>query len=404
MFRYEIRKIVQKKVNLIAMLVGYVILMITTIYPVVNDFEYIQQENTELQGIASIRYREELAKSQTEELTEPYLTEILQEIQDSGKDPASDEGYLYFTGKYGSLYNFLLNSYQPIGDGIYQQDILSKVDIQNGAQFYEWRVQRVKDYVNQDFSFGNYTPAEKAYWVQKAESAKTPFAWGDTSVVQQYATVFSVVFYMLFVLSICLAPMFAGERERGIEGLLLATKHGQRKLVAAKAQAAYAFGFLYILTGYLVSCIGLYVTIGMDGLNLPVQLLDNAICRNMNLGQYLLLQLVMNVVICFFETTVVLFFSALTRSSIGTMALLFTAMLVPVFIPFSKESRLFNHVLALAMVRLVDLKRCLATFMDYRLGKFIVDLPTAGILVHLGIAVVLVLILRKMYVKKALAA
>ena len=404
MFRYEIRKIVQKKVNLIAMLVGYVILMITTIYPVVNDFEYIQQENTELQGIASIRYREELAKSQTEELTEPYLTEILQEIQDSGKDPASDEGYLYFTGKYGSLYNFLLNSYQPIGDGIYQQDILSKVDIQNGAQFYEWRVQRVKDYVNQDFSFGNYTPAEKAYWVQKAESAKTPFAWGDTSVVQQYATVFSVGFYMLFVLSICLAPMFAGERERGIEGLLLATKHGQRKLVAAKAQAAYAFGFLYILTGYLVSCIGLYVTIGMDGLNLPVQLLDNAICRNMNLGQYLLLQLVMNVVICFFETTVVLFFSALTRSSIGTMALLFTAMLVPVFIPFSKESRLFNHVLALAMVRLVDLKRCLATFMDYRLGKFIVDLPTAGILVHLGIAVVLVLILRKMYVKKALAA
>ena len=403
MFRYEIRKIVQKKVNLIAMLVGYVILMITTIYPVVNDFEYIQQENTELQGVAAMQYREEMAKSQTAELTEPYLTGILQEIQDSGIDPNSDEGYLYFVGKYGSLYQFLLNSYQPIGDGIYQQDILSKLDIQNGAQFYERRVQRVKDYVDQDFSFGNYTPAEKAYWVQKAESAKIPFAWGDTSVVQQYATVFSVGFYMLFVLIICLAPMFAGEREQGIEGLLLATKHGQRKLVAAKVQAAYAFGFLYILTGYLVSCIGLFVTIGLDGLNLPVQLLDSAICRNMNLGQYLLLQLLLNVVICFFETTVVLFFSALTRSSIGTMTLLFTAMLVPVFIPFSKESRLFNHVLALAMVRLVDLKRCLATFMDYKIGGFIMDLPMAGILVHLGIAVVLVMLLRKMYVRRALA-
>ena len=52
----------------------------------------------------------------------------------------------------------------------------------------------------------------------------------------------------------------------------------------------------------------------------------------------------------------------------------------------------------------MDLKRCLATFMDYRIGPFIIDLPAAGILVHLGIAVVLVLILRKIYVRRALAA
>ncbi len=404
MFRYEIKKLLQRKVNLIAMLVGYVILMITTIYPVVNDSEYIDQENKELQGVAAMQYREEMAKSQTAELTEPYLTGILQEIQDSGIDPNSDEGYLYFVGKYGSLYQFLLNSYQPIGDGLYQQDILSKVDIKNGAQFYERRVQRVKDYVDQDFSFGNYTPAEKAYWVKKAESVKTPFAWGDTSVAGQYGVVFGVGFYLLFVLIVCLAPMFAGEREQGIEGLLLATKHGQRRLIAAKIWAAYGFSFAYVLTGYVISCIWLYVTIGMRGLTLPVQLLDSAICSSMNLGQYLLLYLALCMAFCFFETTVVLFFSALTRSSIGTMALLFTAMLVPVFIPVSKESRLCNHVLALAMVRLLDLKRCLATFMDYRIGPFIIDLPAAGILVHLGIAVVLALILRKIYVSRALAA
>ena len=289
MFRYEIKKLLQRKVNLIAMLVGYVILMITTIYPVVNDSEYIDQENRELQGVAAMQYREEMAESQTAELTEPYLTGILQEIQDSGIDPNSDEGYLYFVGKYGSLYQFLLNSYQPIGDGIYQQDILSKVDIQNGAQFYERRVQRVKDYVDQDFSFGNYTPAEKAYWVNKAESVKTPFAWGDTSVAGQYGVVFGVGFYLLFVLIVCLAPMFSGEREQGIEGLLLATKHGQRRLIAAKIRAAYGFSFAYVLTGYVISCIWLYVTIGMRGLTLPVQLLDSAICSSMKLGQNQLL-------------------------------------------------------------------------------------------------------------------
>lgn len=55
----------------------------------------------------------------------------------------------------------------------------------------------------------------------------------------------------------------------------------------------------------------------------------------------------------FFEITLVLFLSTLTRSTIETMSLLLAGLIIHAFIPFSKESGLFNHVLALAVVRTV---------------------------------------------------
>lgn len=126
--------------------------------------------------------------------------------------------------------------------------------------------------MNRDFSFGNYTEAEKEYWISKAEAVKTPFLWGDTFVAKQYDTVIALAFYLLFVLIICLSPVFSAEHEKGNAGILLSTKHGQRKLVYAK------------------------------GFALPVQLLDSTICHSMNLGQFLLLQLLISIVICFLKS------------------------------------------------------------------------------------------------------
>lgn len=40
-FKYELKKIFMKKINIVAMLVGYIILAITTIYPVMIEDVYI---------------------------------------------------------------------------------------------------------------------------------------------------------------------------------------------------------------------------------------------------------------------------------------------------------------------------------------------------------------------------
>ena len=403
-FRYELKKIFQKKVNLITMLAGYVILMITTIYPVMIESEYLIQKDLQIKGVEAVRYHEDFAKNQTGELTEDYVTNVLRELKESNIDPNTDEGYLTLDDRYGKLFNYLVKCYQPIGVDRYQPELLLGLDLENGAQFYERRVQRVRDFVNQDFSFGNYTEAEKEYWIRKAEAVETPFRWGDTFVAKQYDTVIALAFYLMFVLAICLSSVFSAEHENGTAGLLLSTKHGQRGLVYMKRLAAYCFGFSYVIVGYLISFLWLYFTIGVKGFALPVQLLDSAICYSMNLGQFLLLQMIISVVVCFFEIALILFLSALTRSTMGTMTLILAGLIIPAFIPFSKESGLFNHVLALAVVRMVDLKGCLMSFLDYRIGFVILDLPTVSILVHIVVEMVLILLLRKTYVRRSIRA
>ena len=242
-FKYELKKIFMKKINIVAMLVGYIILAITTIYPVMIEDVYIFSEDKELTGLDAIKYQQDFAKNQTDELSEEYVTDVLKEIQASNIDPNSDEGYLTLNDKYDNLYDYLLKSYKPIGDMSLNRDTLFKVDIKDGAKFYETRIQRVKELVNKNLPTGNYSKAEKEFWINKAKSVKTPFKWGNTFVVKQYDTVIGLSFYMMFVLVVCLSSVFPTEHENRTEGLLLSTNQGQRNLVLAKAGASYAFGF-----------------------------------------------------------------------------------------------------------------------------------------------------------------
>lgn len=404
MFYYEIKKIFQRKVNLVAMILGYVILMVATIYPIYQEYDYLYEEEKAIQGVKAVQYHEKFAKQQTGELTEEYLTGILQDMQECQKDPLTDDGFLYFNAKYGNLFHYLVQSYQPIGETNMKWDCLQHLDVSSGARFYERRIQRIRTYLNENFSYGNYSSAEKEYWIRQAKAVKTPFQWGDTFVIEQYDTVIGMVFYLLFVLIVCLSSIFSGESENGIEGLLLSTKHGQRKLVAAKCGAAYCFGFSYIAIGYTISFAWLYAVIGMEGLSLPVQLLDSSICLSINLGQFLLMHLLLAAVICFFEITVILFVSALSKSSIGTMAILSVGLLLPMFIPFSENSRLFNRLLSLTIARIADLQECLVTFMDYQIGSCILDLPTFATIEHIVLGVVLICAVRKVCVWRGIRA
>ena len=365
---------------------------------------YIFSEDKELTGLDAIKYQQDFAKNQTDELSEEYVTDVLKEIQASNIDPNSDEGYLTLNDKYDNLYDYLLKSYKPIGDMSLNRDTLFKVDIKDGAKFYETRIQRVKELVNKNLPTGNYSKAEKEFWINKAKSVKTPFKWGNTFVVKQYDTVIAFSFYMMFVLVVCLSSVFPTEHENRTEGLLLSTKQGQRNLVLAKAWASYTFGFGYLFLGYLVSGLWLYFTIGAEGFELPIQLLDSSICSSMNMTQYLLLQLLISVVVCFFEISLILFVSAFTRNVMGTMAVLAAGLAIPAFIPFSKESGLFNHLIAFAVVRMMDLEECLVKFIDYKVGPVIMDLTSFAIVIHVVVAVVLVLFLRKIYVQRALNA
>ncbi len=159
------------------------------------------------QGIEAVKYEQQFAKDQTDYLTEDYLTGQLQKVQQMNLALESDDGFLTAQDESGSLFMYLMNSYSDIHNTQYEYDRLNELDLSNGADFYERRIQKLTDYLNLYHEEGNYNDAEKDYWISHAKSVTTPFKWGSTIVVEFYRNVLGLGFYLMLVITICVASV-----------------------------------------------------------------------------------------------------------------------------------------------------------------------------------------------------
>ena len=141
--------------------------------------------------------------------------------------------------------------------------------------------------------------------------------------------------------------------------------------------------------------------IGIDGLDLPVQLLANEIPYEMNMAQLLLLQLLVSFAMTILTIGLILLISAFTKSSMGTMAIMLLLLVGPAFLEFSRESYLYNHLLALTTVRLLDVKECLRKFIDYRIGNVVIGVVPFSVAVHILLGAVSLVLCKTVFVRRS---
>lgn len=401
MLRFELRKIFGKKLNVIAMIAGYVAMALCLIVPINDESYYYEDSEEYISGIEAIRRNRELAASQTDYLTEEFVTDTIREIQSKNMNLESDDGYMEVFRPAGDLAYYLAFSYMDIAYIKDDLNILNRIDLSDGgADFYETRMQLIKDHLNKDWSFGNYTEEEKEYWINKAQKVTQPFQWGDRTVPKMVLMIFAVAFYQLFVIAICIAPMFAAESESGAAQLLLTTRHGKRKLILIKALASYLFAFGYLILSGVIELGVIGALSGFEDMALPIQLIDAKIPYELTLGKACALQAGICLLIAFFVTAFVMLFSALTKSSLATMALTLTWLIAPAFIPGSKTNDFFNHINYLFAVRFAEVQDVLKMFIDYQFGNIVIDYITMAAIVHLVLGILLLIPLRRVFIRR----
>ena len=162
---------------MVAMLAGYIIMAITVILPVMHESEYVYKTDTSYTGIEAVQYMSDFAKNQTDYLTEEFVTGELQKLQGLGVDLESDIGFVTASDELGNLFVYLVRAYSDIRLQEFDADKLMRRDLSDGVNFYKRRIDRIAEYLNMDFSYGNYTEAENEYWISKAEQVTTPFKW-----------------------------------------------------------------------------------------------------------------------------------------------------------------------------------------------------------------------------------
>lgn len=401
MVYFELKKIVKSKINRIAMIFG--LLLLVVVYVGQNfgsGVIYCEETDSELSGIAAIHYAKEKASMQGDYLTEEMIEQCLDKLRKYEGDLNDEEAYMNVIRKDGTLIYYLASCYMELTDVNFDFNRLKDPNFASGKGFYERRIDKINNYLNMDFSYGNYTKKEKEYWIEKANNVKEPYAWGSKVVVTRMRDAISVVFFLLVVVIICISPVFSKECDTGAAQLLLSTKYGKTSMVRAKIIASMVFTLGYIITCSLIITLLEGATCGFQELKLPVQLCENAIPYSMNMGQSILLNV--GIILCISITLVaiMLFVSAYSKNTIATLAFTLVILFLPEFIPYSKSNGVWNHILDLCFVQFANVFNVMERFVDYQFGNVILNHFTMAILVWLALSIILFVPIRRIFVKR----
>ncbi|MDE5700504.1 MAG: hypothetical protein K2I96_24415 [Lachnospiraceae bacterium] len=394
MIRFEWKKIFERRLNVTAMLLGYILIGVCVFVWISGASSYDGTTQICVEGIDAVLLNRQRVESQTDILSEEYLTRLIGQIQDCHLDLDSDEAYMEVIRPLGDIFWVTAKNYTDMREQIIDRNSLNEIDLTGGARFYEQRMKKITDFLNMDFSFGNYREIEKAYWIEKAEAVKTPFLWGSRDVMDMVWNLTAPGLYLIFVIVICVSSVFSSEYESGAAWLLFATKYGKNRLIWSKIVVSILFTVGYMSLGIVLGLAAIGLFLGFQGANLPVQLWDSVIPYNITAGQACAANFAVLLLVSIAIAFVLLCCSARMRSSLAALVIGVVLMIAPAFFPMSKESGLWNHINYLFPIRAIDLKTVLGSFVSYTVGNHVISYVEMIVIVYLAVSVIAVLLIR----------
>lgn len=182
MIFFEGKKIFERRFNVAVMLIGYLLIVICTVSFIGQTDFWEETTQSYILGIQAFPMLEEKNNGLIDYLTEEYLTKLVEEIQEKQVDLDTDEAYIQIIRPMRDILHVLCSNYMDPGEYV-QWNQLNEISTENGIQFYERRMEKVEEYLNMDFSYGNYSGEEKTFWLEKEQEVQTPFKWGDKSAM-----------------------------------------------------------------------------------------------------------------------------------------------------------------------------------------------------------------------------
>lgn len=366
---FELKKLLGRKANQIALLMGLLLVIICNVIQIQG--ETLTIDGQELKGAEAILKQQEVENTLTSELDEEFLTSFLQEYQRQISGNPSGYDYSLIASR-GNLFSLLAKNYTEWNE-YFDWEVLSRIPTKGGIAFYDQRMEKIETLLNADYSYGNYTEAEKQYWLEKAKEVSIPFSWGSRSVWSIIWNSIGMLFYQFLVVGLCIAPVFAGECQNRTDALLLTTKYGKNRAIFTKILVSLTFSILYITLCGLVSIGSNIALLGTAGWDLPIQLWDTLFPYEWTVAWACIANLGVMILIALLLTAFSLMLSAISRNPIIVLAADILLFLGTAFLPSSKSSRLWNRILYLFPLHCSDLQNVLKTYNDYPLGSLIIS-------------------------------
>lgn len=318
MLRYEIKKVFSKSKNRIAVIVLFVILVITSILTI-NRVEYVDENGNPSVRISAARDLREAKNEWAGYLTEDTLSKVVEENRtiNNPKEALSDditEQNKAYAKKQGisSIIDVINQAFSEYRDyNYYAADNVSDDEV---GTIYERRISTLKEW----FASGEetFTQEEKDFMIQKYEDLETPFYYeymdGWAALLQNIST---FILILALMIGFFVSGIFSDEFQAKADSIFFSTRFGRSRGIFAKVGAGFCIttGF-YVIFVLLYTFIVLFV-LGADGANCPIQLDLWRSVYNITFLQAYLFIVLGGYIGTIFASTLAMLVSALTRST-----------------------------------------------------------------------------------------
>lgn len=368
MLKFELKKVFSKFKNKMAIVLLFVILILTSILTM-NRVEYVDENGNSSTGILAARSLRKEKNKWTGYLTEDVLQEVIkknkainhskealsEDVQEQNKAYAKKQ-------EISGIIDVIISAFSQWRD--YNYYVIDNVSVHEAKNVYQKRISTLKEWL--DSGEETFTDAEKNFLIQQYETLKTPFYYeytdGWSALLQNISTF--ILILALFI-GFFVSGIFSDEFQTKADSIFFSTKLGRNKAILSKMGAGFLITTVFYAIFILLYTFFVLLTLGADGANCPIQLDLWRSVYNITFFQAYLFIVAGGYVGTLFAATVSMIVSATTHSTA-------TAIMVPFILlcafPF--------------LSRIIPLPEICAFFPDQLLEIYI-DIKDTG-LVKLG--------------------
>lgn len=368
--RFELKKLLVRRTSLIAC-AGILVMLCGIMTLNIVQTKTASDTGEVLNGTAAIAHQKEKAAAHEGVLTvERVQDEVVayQALAFSKVDPAdvaglSDEAAYAlmiqaydedeFRAIYDSYYAYLLSPWKVGALEPYQ--VAAQLDDGAADGFYEavaGKLQRTLD--NDMGGTWTYSDAERAYWTEKQGGVGEPLAYGYAGGWSDVLACLGFFAFAMVAVCIALTPVFSGEYQDRTDAVLLSSRYGRSKLVAAKIVAALAF-------------------FGAEGGDLPVQVLSLSIPYDLTMAEATWTAVGIAYLMTLGLAGLTLLLSSKLRSQLAIFAACAALIFLTGMIP-SGGNAVLLHALYLFPINGLNDQVLFNSLVSYPVGSFVIDL------------------------------
>jgi len=400
LIRFEFMKVFKKRSFLCAVVLMMVMLIIVPCLTI-SENNWINEDGTEITGMAAIRAKRNSLENSSCDLTAEKLQSVITNYQSAYADPTSfikedgtadswinNAAYAKYIQSDSEIKFLIDMAFTPEGE-TYDYYAIGNMNPADAENFYENRMEKVEEYLNMDYSYGNYSETDKEYFITRNEKLTIPFHYEYNTGWNKLLGI-SYISLMVIALVVCitLAPIFSSEYQTGADAILLSTKYGRSKLIIAKIVSSFLLTSVIYVLGMFILTFVTFLIYGSGGADCSLQVLNFLAPTDVNLLQTYLYVLLAGYFMCLFMQGITLLLSAKMSSPFPVIICTMVFYFIPAFLSYSRSSRTYNNILNLMPAKMAAAYTALTKYEVFHIFGLKISYPVMLILVALLVSVI----------------